>query len=76
MNAIGYTNMLLNKIKNLVEYANNPNTDPTTASTSKQNAAQTLDQLQIMINTVYQALGRTQPTTTLTLSQLQALGIV
>lgn len=76
MNAIGYTNTLLNKIRILVEHANDPNTNPTESTSAKQNAAQTLDQLQTMLNTVYQGLGRSQPTTTLTPAQLQSLGIV
>lgn len=75
MEAIGYAHYLQNYIKTMVEAANDPNTAPSDALTYKTNAMTSLDKIQILINTIYQALGRTQPNTTYTTQQLQALGI-
>lgn len=40
------------------------------------NALTAMDKLQTLLNTIYQGLGRTQPTNTFTTQQLQDMGVV
>lgn len=75
-NAVGWLIYRINFIQTMRTYALDPNTSPQQATQANQKALQALDDLQILLNTIYTKLARTQPTSTFTDQQLSNMGIV